>query len=171
MMIRKPMRGNQSIFIPSLLQLEQIAALMANLVAAGDFVALTGTLGTGKTTFTRLLCEKLGVEEAITSPTFTLLNEYHGDHLTVFHGDFYRLTPEELAANLPELEAYLDESATQGLVLMEWADLAPDLDYRWTWHLDFAYDTSGGPEGRRLQIETQHANALTQLMEGFSHEP
>lgn len=97
----------------------------------GDVLALCGTLGAGKTQFVKGLVAGLGGDPAeVTSPTFTLINEYEGSRLPVFHFDFYRLETENelLAIGWDE---YL---AGGGVLVIEWADkfwrLLPD-SARW----------------------------------------
>ena len=62
---------------------------------SGDFLALRGGLGAGKTHFTKGVVAGLGCKEMVTSPTFTLAHEYMGGRLSVFHFDFYRMETEE----------------------------------------------------------------------------
>ncbi len=68
----------------------KVAASFAGTLDRGAVVALTGELGTGKTVFTKGVAQALGVKEKVTSPSFTLINEYHGD-IDIYHMDFYRL--------------------------------------------------------------------------------
>ena len=90
---------------------------------AGDTIALVGDLGAGKTHFTKGLAEGLGFNGDVTSPTFSLVQEYRGGRLPLFHFDFYRI---ESADELLALgwDDYLDEA---GVVVVEWADKLPDL--------------------------------------------
>lgn len=94
-----------------------LAAAIAELARAGDVVLLAGDLGAGKTAFAQGFGAALGVTEPITSPTFTLLNQYAG-RLELHHLDVYRLEQlaEVLDIGLPEL---LDEG---GVTLIEWGD-------------------------------------------------
>ena len=95
-----------------------LAAALGLVARPGDFVALFGDLGAGKTVFAKGFCAALGIEPAeVDSPTFVLLNEYSG-RLPVYHFDAYRL--EGGAAELTEL-GYFDESLEEGVVLLEWA--------------------------------------------------
>ncbi len=90
----------------------------------GDFVALTGELGSGKTWFTKGLALGLGVSSStvITSPSFALVNEYRG-RIPFFHMDVYRL--EELSAFLSAgLEEYFYQD---GVVAMEWSERWPEI--------------------------------------------
>ncbi len=93
----------------------------ASALKAGDVVALYGDLGSGKTQFVKGVCSGIGVTEHVTSPTFTLINEYrkHGG-IPVFHLDLYRLRSfdEVLALGLEE---YLDDD---GVSMIEWAEKA-----------------------------------------------
>ncbi|MCE9573336.1 MAG: tRNA (adenosine(37)-N6)-threonylcarbamoyltransferase complex ATPase subunit type 1 TsaE, partial [Deltaproteobacteria bacterium] len=96
---------------------------LAGCVIAGDAIGLVGELGAGKTALVSAFVEALGVPEPATSPTFTLVNEYRGGRLPVWHADLYRL---ERARDLDELG--LDELFERGgVVLIEWADRFPIL--------------------------------------------
>ena len=96
---------------------KKIAKKIARVLQAGDVLTLYGDLAAGKTTFTQGLSEYYHVEEAVTSPTFTLINEYHGD-LKIFHMDCYRLkNPKEIM--YLGFEEYLEK---QGIVLIEWPE-------------------------------------------------
>ena len=76
---------------------EDIGARLAEQLEPGAVVAFTGDLGAGKTAFTRGLARGLGIPDRITSPTFTIVNEYEGGRLPLFHFDLYRMdSPEEL---------------------------------------------------------------------------
>lgn len=101
-----------------------LGELLGSVLESGDFVALVGELGSGKTWFTKGLAAGLGIspETVITSPSFALMNEYQG-RLPLFHMDAYRL--EELSAFLAAgLEEYFHE---EGVVAMEWAERWPEI--------------------------------------------
>ncbi len=88
----------------------------------GQVLTFSGNLGSGKTTLIRGICRGLKVQEAITSPTFTLINEYNGT-IPVYHFDFYRLHSSLEAAELG-LEEYF---FGQGVCLIEWPDIIQEL--------------------------------------------
>jgi len=100
---------------------EATAALGERLGGAarrGLVLALRGDLGAGKTQFVRGLARGLGCASRVHSPTFTLVNEYGGGRLTLFHLDLYRLeTPEQLAS--AGIETYLQPD---GVAAIEWAE-------------------------------------------------
>ncbi len=98
----------------------RIGRILGELLAAGDCVALVGELGAGKTCLTQGIAQGLGIPAgyAVTSPTFTLLNEYPGGKTGLYHFDVYRLTgPADLAET--GFEEYLSHD---GVVVIEWAD-------------------------------------------------
>ena len=94
---------------------------VAATLSAGAVVLLYGDLGAGKTAFVRGLAEGLGVAPAdVSSPTFTIVQEYRGGRLTLFHVDLYRLNdPREID------DLGLDEITVDGVLAVEWADKLP----------------------------------------------
>lgn len=101
-------------------QTEALARKLAASFVAGDVVVLKGSLGSGKTTFVRALVGARGIDEAaVSSPSYTFVNEYKGEP-PVFHFDFYRLGD---VSELYEIgwEEYLGR---EGLVLAEWGERA-----------------------------------------------
>jgi len=117
---------------------------LAARLRAGDLIALTGPLGAGKTHLTAGLVAGLGSPDPVTSPTFTLVHEYVGGSIPVFHFDLYRL---ESPAALLDIgwDDYLNEP---GVMIVEWADRFPQLmppNTRW-----LALDLAG--DGRTLRL-------------------
>lgn len=86
---------------------------------SGDIIALCGELGAGKTVFAKGIARGLGVDEEVTSPTFTLLKEYEGRH-RLFHFDLYRIEDEEALENT----GFFDYLGGEGVCVIEWADKA-----------------------------------------------
>ena len=101
-----------------------VARALAASLRSGDVLLLSGNLGAGKTAFVRGLAEGLGVDPAeVSSPTFTLVHEYRGGRLTLYHADLYRL--DRAAANELGLE---ELGVSDGILAIEWPDrLAPGL--------------------------------------------
>lgn len=97
---------------------QQIARDLAMRLKAGDIVLLAGPLGAGKTAFVRGLAVGLGIDsEEVSSPTFTLIHEYRGGRLTLYHVDLYRL--ERTASGDLGLE---EMGAADGVLAIEWAE-------------------------------------------------
>lgn len=103
---------------------ERLGAALAEVLPAGSVVALVGTLGAGKTRLVRAVAVALGTpRDAVTSPTFVLVNEYPQGRLPLYHFDAYRLKdPAEFLDLGPE--EYFDRG---GLVFVEWADRVAEL--------------------------------------------
>jgi tRNA threonylcarbamoyladenosine biosynthesis protein TsaE len=89
----------------------------------GDVLALTGDLGSGKTQFVKGLAAGLGAATAATSPTFTLIHEYSGGRLPIYHFDFFRLEDRQSAERLGLDDYFFGD----GVSVIEWADRFPDL--------------------------------------------
>lgn len=108
---------NLKIDIKNLEETEVLGIKIGSLLKKGDIVCLNGDLGAGKTTFTKSIGRGLGVEEYITSPTFSLINEYRG-RFPLYHFDLYRL---ENILEIDDLgfDEYLFGS---GVCIIEWAE-------------------------------------------------
>ncbi|MGI6668538.1 MAG: tRNA (adenosine(37)-N6)-threonylcarbamoyltransferase complex ATPase subunit type 1 TsaE [Acetivibrionales bacterium] len=92
---------------------------LGKLLQKGDNVCLTGGLGTGKTAFTGGIAKALGISEYITSPTFTIVNEYQG-RLPLYHLDVYRIGSDIDEVLDVGYDEYIDGN---GVTVIEWADL------------------------------------------------
>ena len=85
--------------------------------------AFYGNMGAGKTTFVKAICEELGVEDVITSPTFAIINEYHAKDGVIYHFDFYRIKRLEEAYDIG-FDDYIDSG---NLCFIEWPELIEEL--------------------------------------------
>lgn len=100
----------------------RLARCIVGVVRPGDCVVLSGDLGAGKTTLVKSAVAALGIDEAVTSPTFTLVHRYGDERRSVVHADLYRL---ERTGELEDLG--LDEAREDGAILfVEWGDLVGD---------------------------------------------
>jgi tRNA threonylcarbamoyladenosine biosynthesis protein TsaE len=102
-------------------QTEKLGKSLGKCLSKGDFVALTGDLGAGKTAFTKGVAKGLGIKDDVTSPTFTIINEYPGP-VPLAHMDVYRLKSLQELENIG-FDDYLDGY----VVVMEWADKVKEL--------------------------------------------
>ena len=101
---------------------EALAQRLAENLHPGDVIAYEGGLGMGKTAFTRGLARGLGYSGHVTSPTFTIVNEYEGTGLPLFHYDMYRLGGAEDLFDIG-WEDYLDRG---GICAVEWSEMVSD---------------------------------------------
>ena len=99
---------------------QAIATQLAQLVATGTIILLEGNLGSGKTTFMQAFGRALGISSTITSPTFTLIDEYTEGRLPLYHIDLYRLEPSQVPSLHLE-EYWRGEDFPLGVVAIEWA--------------------------------------------------
>ena len=124
---------------------ERLGEALAALLQPGDIIAYRGDLGAGKTAFTRGLARGLGYAEPVTSPTYTIVNEYLGGRLPLFHFDMYRL---RCADDLWDIgwDDYLDRC---GVCAVEWSENVADA-------LEGAVTVTiekTGEESRRITLE------------------
>ena len=100
---------------------KKLAVQIASKLNIGDIIVLTGELGSGKTKFTEGFLTYFGLEDEISSPTFTIVNEYKKDNINIYHFDVYRLEDSS--------EFYAiggDEYFENGICLVEWGELIQD---------------------------------------------
>ena len=101
---------------------EKIGATLGNIIKPGTVIAYRGDLGAGKTAFTRGLARGLGSSEMVTSPTYTIVNEYLGGRMPLFHFDMYRLASSDDLWDIG-WEDYLDRN---GVCAVEWSENVED---------------------------------------------
>lgn len=100
----------------------ELGMILGEIASGGDIFCLTGDLGAGKTTITKTIAKSLEVEEYITSPTFTIVNEYEG-RIPLYHFDVYRIDEEEEMYEIGCEDYFYGE----GLCVIEWANLITNL--------------------------------------------
>jgi tRNA threonylcarbamoyladenosine biosynthesis protein TsaE len=123
----------------------EFAAALASVVRAGDLVLLIGEMGAGKTAFAQGFAAGLGVDEPVTSPTFTLVRHYRG-RVEMHHVDVYRLDSIAEVADLG-LSELLD---SDGVTLIEWGDAI--VSVLPTDHLQVGLSFGASSEERRLEL-------------------
>lgn len=112
------------ITIKSLDTIQEAAKEFINRMGEGKVFAFYGKMGAGKTTFIKALCETLGVKDVITSPTFSLINEYtDGKGNSIYHFDFYRIKKLEEVYDM----GYEDYFYSGNLCLLEWPELIEEI--------------------------------------------
>ena len=104
------------------METEKVGEKLAHTLSPGTGIAFTGDLGAGKTAFTRGLARGLGIPGRVTSPTFTIVNEYEGGRLPLFHFDMYRLSSSEELFDIG-WEDYLRRG---GVCAVEWSERVHD---------------------------------------------
>ena len=124
---------------------ESIGAALGKIIEPGMVIAYRGDLGAGKTAFTRGLARGLGCNELVTSPTYTIVNEYLGGRLPLFHFDMYRLRSSDDLFDIG-WEDYLERG---GVCAVEWSENVDDAME------DAIYITIEklGEDSRRITIE------------------
>lgn len=138
-------------------ELEYLGTRMAQFLQAGDFFALDGDLGAGKTLFTQGLARGLEVKEDIASPTFTIIHEYESGRLPLYHMDVYRLKQPEELYDL----GYEEYFYGQGVTVVEWAQIIEPL-------LPDTYlgiELAVVPEGREMRFHPHGARYEKMLEE------
>jgi tRNA threonylcarbamoyladenosine biosynthesis protein TsaE len=113
----------------------ELGELLGNTLTGGEIIALTGDLGSGKTTFVKGLAKGLDVKDVITSPTFVVVRSYQG-RFTLHHMDFYRLSEQGDFESIG-FEDYTDNRA---VVAVEWAEKFPHELHRDSLHIIFRYE-------------------------------
>jgi tRNA threonylcarbamoyladenosine biosynthesis protein TsaE len=130
----------------------RLGAEIARVLEPGDLVILSGDLGAGKTFLVRAIVRALGVTGRVTSPTFTLIQEYEAERGALAHVDLYRVLGDELPQELARLG--LRERRGEGaMLLVEWGDAA--------------VEALGGPPVRRVSLAIAGENARVATLTGF----
>lgn len=133
---------------------KEIGRRLSENAEAGQVFALVGDLGVGKTVFTKGFAEGLGITEVISSPTFTLVNEYHDGKTVFYHFDVYRIEEAE------ELEAIGFEEYLfgDGVTLIEWANRIPEILPDKTIWIKIEKDYTQSDDYRRITIADSYSD-------------
>ncbi len=110
------------IVVQSLQDLPKVAASILEMTAQHQHLVFWGEMGTGKTTLIKEICQLLGIQDTVSSPTYSIVNEYHGNEKKAYHFDLYRLKSVEELLNIG-FEDYLYEDA---YLFIEWPEKALD---------------------------------------------
>ena len=124
---------------------EKVGAALGKILNPGTVLAYRGDLGAGKTAFTRGLARGLGYSEPVTSPTYTIVNEYLGGRLPLFHFDMYRLASSDDLWDIG-WEDYLERG---GVCAVEWSENVDDAMENAVW----VTIHKTGETSRRIEIE------------------
>jgi tRNA threonylcarbamoyladenosine biosynthesis protein TsaE len=137
---------------------QALGQTLAGFLKTGDVVCLIGDLGSGKTALVSGMAQALGLKDSISSPTFTLVNEYDTDP-KLLHFDVYRINdPEEIL--MIGWEEYLDN---QGIVVVEWADLIQEI-------LPPAYLEIHVTKGEQTNLRIFHLKGIGERYEAILEE-
>ncbi|MBQ1843869.1 MAG: tRNA (adenosine(37)-N6)-threonylcarbamoyltransferase complex ATPase subunit type 1 TsaE [Lachnospiraceae bacterium] len=129
---------------------EQFAADLAAKALPGDVYTLTGDLGVGKTVFAKGFAKGLGITEPVTSPTFTIVQEYLSGRLPLYHFDVYRIgDPDEM-----EETGFYDYIDRGGVVLIEWAELIEDVLPENRTEITISKDLAGDDDYRIIEVRS-----------------
>ncbi|MCR5409692.1 MAG: tRNA (adenosine(37)-N6)-threonylcarbamoyltransferase complex ATPase subunit type 1 TsaE [Lachnospiraceae bacterium] len=118
---------------------------------AGTVIGLTGDLGCGKTVFAKGIAEGVGVKEHVSSPTYTIMQQYDDGRMPVYHFDVYRI------GDVSELDetGYEDCFFGEGISIVEWADMVREIMPEDTIWVSISRDLSKGEDYRRIVIEDE----------------
>lgn len=145
----------------------ELGRRLGGLIERRAIVALTGTIGAGKTTMVQGMARGLDVVELVSSPTFTMMNEYHSGRLPLYHLDLYRVQDSpEFRQVLDLIAAELDELvASDGVIVVEWAELFNGEEGA---SLRAGEDYLSGRD--HLQVELSYGIARSRVIEGGKSE-
>lgn len=126
----------------------QLGIKLGRLLKTGDIICLTGDLGTGKTHITKGIAKGLGITDNITSPTFTIVNEYEGKELKLNHFDVYRVSdPDEIYAI-----GFDDYIFSDAVSIIEWANYIEEILPKDLLHIKIEKDLSKGEDYRKITL-------------------
>ena len=126
----------------------QLGIKLGNLLNPSDIICLTGDLGTGKTHITKGIAKGLGINDNITSPTYTIVNEYEGGRLKLNHFDVYRVSdPDEIYAI-----GFDDYIFSDAVSIIEWANYIEEILPKDLLHIKIEKDFTIGEDYRKITL-------------------
>lgn len=128
------------------IETKDIASKLASKLSIGDIIILSGELGSGKTKFTEGFLSHWNLQDEISSPTFTIVNEYHSDNTNIYHFDVYRLEDIDEFYAIGGTE-YFDN----GISIIEWGELIEDILQKYI-KINITKDNNN-PDKRYISIE------------------
>lgn len=138
----------QSLICKNENETREFAKNLASILKKGDVIVLSGELGAGKTKFVEGILEHFNLQDEISSPTFTIVNEYQNDEINIYHFDLYRLSDIYEFENIGGEEYF-----NKGICIFEWGELIEDIlpnDY-----IKIKFERIGNEDNyRKLNIET-----------------
>ena len=138
----------QSLICKNENETREFAKNLASILKKGDVIVLSGELGAGKTKFVEGILEHFNLQDEISSPTFTIVNEYKNDQINIYHFDLYRLSDIYEFENIGGEEYF-----NKGICIFEWGELIEDIlpnDY-----IKIKFERIGNEDNyRKLNIET-----------------
>lgn len=108
--------------INNITETEKVGYILGKLLTGGEVICMTGDLGAGKTTMTQSIAKGLDVDDYVTSPTFTIINEYQG-RCPLYHFDVYRINDVDEMYDL----GYEEYFYSDGVSIIEWADIIKEI--------------------------------------------
>lgn len=136
---------------------------LASYLKPKDIIVLTGELGAGKTKFTEGFLSYFELENEISSPTFTIVNEYCKDDINIYHFDVYRL---EYSSEFYEIGG--EEYFEKGICLIEWGELIKDALPKDYLEITFSKNIENRNENSRILNLTSHGSKFDKLIENFN---
>ncbi len=127
---------------------KNFAKKLASKLQIGDIIVLSGELGSGKTKFTEGLLEYFNLQDEISSPTFTIVNEYHSNNIPIYHFDVYRLEDED-----EFLAIGGEEYFNKGICIIEWGEMIENILPNEYIKISFSKDLEN-ENSRNLHIQT-----------------
>lgn len=147
--------------VDNIKETEKIGYMLGKLLTGGEIICMTGDLGAGKTTMTQSIAKGLDVEDYVTSPTFTIINEYSG-RCPLYHFDVYRINDVDEMYDL----GYEEYFYSNGVSIIEWANIIEEILP--TERLNIEISKKDNNEGREIAINgrgNKYLNVIEKMEE------